>query len=425
MIHRQSNWLITSVGLLSSLLFGMTSCGGDDDSGLTLPQAGTDASGATGGSMGEGGSGDSQNGDGGTATAGRGGGAGKSSSNGGSAGKAGGKGGSAGKASAGNGGSQAGMSDAGSPNNEAGEGGSSGSGASGSGATGGSSGSGGALGGAGSGGTSSAGDAGEGGTPGEEPQPICIFHSDPAPVDGGEGGAPAAPRGVEVGTNAFLGPYLTDLAGFTLYIYGADVPGDCNNAPVSNCSADCAIAWPPFDAGERTLDETLDPSVFGTLARSDGTFQTTYYGWPLYYYKSDTAANTINGQGKGKTWFAAETALPNLMIMRGPTASGGIKYLSDDRGHTLYALSGDTIGHGGDDPVSGCTGECLDSFRPFAPGDVFPVTAIEPHDVSLFFRADGHLQTAYKGAPLYFSKLDVRPGEQNGVGVLGGAVALP
>ena len=269
-------------------------------------------------------------------------------------------------------------------------------------------------------------EGGAGGSPDEVPAKLCVFHSAPSIVGGGEAGAGPAPNGVALGNNAFVGPYLTDLAGITLYIYGADVPGDCATPPVSNCTADCLQSWPIFDAGERQLAPTLDDGVFGTIDRGGGVFQTTYYGWPLYRYKSDTVANTINGQGKGKTWFAAEVELPNLMIMRGPVDSGGVKYLSDDHGHTLYSLSGDTVGGIGVQPKSACTGACLDAFTPFAPGAVYPVTSIEPHDVGLFFRADGALQTAYKGFPLYYAKSDLLAGQTNGLNALfGGALVTP
>jgi predicted lipoprotein with Yx(FWY)xxD motif len=268
---------------------------------------------------------------------------------------------------------------------------------------------------------------GTAGTGGMDPgiEPSCIFHTDPVVGEGGEGGVPPVANGIAVANNAFLGPYLTDLTGLTLYIYGADVPGDCTQAPISNCIDDCTQSWPIFDAGERTLATTLDPAVFGSILRPDGLNQTTFYGWPLYRYKTDTAANMITGQGKGKTWFTAEVSLPNLMIMRGPVSGGGIKYLSDDRGHTLYSLPGDTLGTGDVDPVSSCTGTCLDSFIPFAPGDVYPVTPLEPHDVGLFFRGDGTLQTSYKGAPLYYAKGELHAGEQLGLATLGAALVLP
>lgn len=256
------------------------------------------------------------------------------------------------------------------------------------------------------------------------PLPSCIFHTDPYVGMDADGGTPP-PGGMLVATNVFIGPYLTDLAGMTLYIYGADFPGDCNSPPVSNCTADCAVAWPPFDAHDRSLPATVDPANFGDIDRGDGTHQTTYLGWPLYYYKSDTAPNTINGQGKGKTWFAAETVLPNLMVMRGPVAGGGIKFLADDHGRTLYSIAGDTLGTNGTAPVSNCAGDCAASFFPYYPGDIFPVTSLEPHDVSIFERADGKLQGAYKGAPLYFSSADTRSGDELGVGLHGGALVLP
>jgi predicted lipoprotein with Yx(FWY)xxD motif len=363
-------------------------------------------------------------------------------------------GGKAGSSAQGKGGSTFG----GSPNGTAGEIGESGAGgefAGEGGSSSGKGGSGGKLGTAGKGGTGTLGGAGAGGQAGEDagnggepslggsagsenggglggsggnpPSTSCIYHSAPVVstgqggggAGGGQGGGGAggsAPlSGVKVATHTFLGPYLTDSAGYALYIYGADVPGDCNNLPVTNCYNDCALAWPIFNANARELDPALDDAAFGTIERTDGTFQTTYYGWPLYYYKSDTAPNVINGQNKAKIWFAAETHLPNLMIMRTPVAAGGIKYLSDDRGYTLYAHAADTVGTTGTAPVSACTGACLDAYAPYAPDEIFPVTYLEPHDVRFFFRADGTYQASFKGAPLYYSRADVRAGEQNGL----------
>ena len=45
--------------------------------------------------------------------------------------------------------------------------------------------------------------------------------------------------------------------------------------------------------------------------------------------------------------------------------------------------------------------------------------------MELFFRTDGALQAAYKGTPLYYSALDTRPGAQNGLNLLGGALVVP
>lgn len=394
-------WLTLALGLGTPLLFGLVSCE-KNDGGLALP-GGSAGSGATGGAhagsggraggpdpAGAGGD-DETGGTGGTASGARGG----SGAQGGS-GARGGSSSDAGSTSTGGSGATAGTTVT----------------------------EGGAAGEAGAGTSAESGAGGEGGEPAVLPNEVCIYHSPPALPVIGDAGAPP-PNGVDVATNAFVGPYLTDLAGLALYIYGADQPGDCNTPPITNCFDDCVLSWPIFDAGERTLDPTLDDGAFGTIARPDGKFQTTYLGWPLYRYKSDTAANTINGQGKAKTWFAAEVALPNLMIMRGPTSGGGIKYLGDDHGHTLYALSGDIVGTTGVAPVSNCTAGCADAFLPYAPGAVYPVTTLEPHDIALFFRGDGTLQTSFKGAPLYYAKGDTRSGDVTGLTLFGGALVTP
>ncbi|HEY3493964.1 MAG TPA: hypothetical protein VGK73_04730 [Polyangiaceae bacterium] len=270
------------------------------------------------------------------------------------------------------------------------------------------------------------GGAGEGGSAGagDDVEPACVFHTDAAPP-AGEGGAAGAPGGIAVGTSAFLGPYLTTPGGFTLYLFGADRPGDCERAPVSDCTADCTLAWLPFDAGERALAAGLDDAAFGTIQRDDGSSQTTYYGWPLYTHKADTAPNTINGQGKAKTWIAAELALPNLLVMRTPVAAGGARYLADGRGHTLYSLGADAAGGGGEPPASRCEGACSDAFEPFAPDGVYGSTVIEPRDVSFFGREDGIFQVAYKGMPLYYAKSDAHPAELGGVALFGGALVAP
>jgi predicted lipoprotein with Yx(FWY)xxD motif len=412
-VRQRSLWVL-GFGMMSPLFSGMVSCA-NEPGGLSLPAAGNGATGAKGGSGGNGGgTAASANSEAGSdEVAGGGGHADNTSGTGGAAQGA--KGGTGGSSTAHTGGTHS-----------TGTGGSvSTGGGTETGGTGASVEAGGEGGTAENAGAGNTGVAGAGGSTDQVPVKLCLFHSAPSIVGGGEGGAAPAPTGVAVATNVFVGPYLTDLAGMTLYIYGADIPGDCNTPPVSNCTADCTQSWPVFDAGERHLDATLDDGAFGTIDRGGGVFQTTYYGWPLYRYKSDTTSNTINGQGKSKTWFAAEVELPNLMIMRGPVSGGGVKYLSDDHGHTLYSLSGDTLGGSGVAPRSACTGTCVDAFTPFAPGAVYPVTSIEPHDVTLFLRDDGTLQTAYKGAPLYYAKSDELAGQTNGLTLFGGALVAP
>jgi predicted lipoprotein with Yx(FWY)xxD motif len=240
----------------------------------------------------------------------------------------------------------------------------------------------------------------------------------------GASGDGAPPPSITVLMSPFLGPYLADSAGRTLYTFGNDKPGDCNYPPIPDCEADCAIAWPPFDAGKRTLAMALDPNVFGSVARADGVSQiTTYYGWPLYYYRSDTMGGVVNGQGKSKTWHVATTIPHNIMIMRNKTNP---RYIADGDGRTLYVYAEDRAGVAGSDPVSACTGSCLAMYPPLLKNRINAVSSLPPNDLSLFVRPDmGRQQVAYKGAPLYLSAADARSGDQKGVAMGWTVAAAP
>jgi predicted lipoprotein with Yx(FWY)xxD motif len=264
-----------------------------------------------------------------------------------------------------------------------------------------------------------AGEGGSGGAPIVEPVE-CVFHTT-APPPSGTGGDAAGAATVVVQTSPFVGAYLTDATGRTLYTYGADVPGDCNAPPVSNCTADCPTTWPVFDAGGRVLGPGLDDANFGTMTRPDGSPQTTYFGWPLYYYKSDLTLGQMTGQGKGKTWHAAQVTPPAVVIMK----AGTTKYLADTAGHTLYVSAADQAGTGSEDPVSNCTQDCLTTFAPFHLKTFTAVTSLSANDFQVFVRkGQGGLQLAFKGQPLYRALTDVAPGTTNGTQVAGFTSAI-
>lgn len=254
----------------------------------------------------------------------------------------------------------------------------------------------------------------------------CTFHT-AAPVveggtagTGGTGGA-AATSNVVVQPSAFVGNYLADSAGRTLYTYGADLPGDCNTPPKSTCVADCLVSWPIFEAGARVLGAGLDDAAFGSIQREDGLWQTTYRGWPLYYYKTDLTLGQMAGQGKGKIWHVAEVVLPSVTIMK----AGTLKYLADIDGHTLYVSAADQVGTAVDDPISNCSGSCLDTFEPFHEKNFSAVTILEPLDFAVFARAGAGLQLSYKGKPLYRAATDVKSGDTTGTATDGFTVAEP
>jgi len=285
-----------------------------------------------------------------------------------------------------------------------------------------------------SGGTT-AGTTGQGGSA-EAVIAECMFHSD-APMitagaggtsgaggssTGGTGGAAGAAANITLQVSPFVGNYLADSTGRTLYTYGADLPGDCQTPPVSTCVTDCLLSWPIFPAGTRILAAGLDDAAFGALHRDDGSWQATYYGWPIYYYKSDLLLGQVAGQGKGKTWHVAQQKPPAVMIMK----VGSAKYLGDAAGHTLYVSAADQAGTSSADPVSNCAGTCLATFEPFHEKNFSVVTSLLISDFGSFVRkAKGGLQVAYKGLPLYRAATDLKAGDMTGIGSSGFTAAVP
>jgi predicted lipoprotein with Yx(FWY)xxD motif len=100
---------------------------------------------------------------------------------------------------------------------------------------------------------------------------------------------------------ASFGTYLTDGAGRALYMWDADREGS------STCYGDCAVAWPPLTVGDAAeAGPGVDASLIGTVARSDGTQQVTYGGWPLYHFETDLQPGELSGQGDtgfGAVWW--------------------------------------------------------------------------------------------------------------------------
>jgi predicted lipoprotein with Yx(FWY)xxD motif len=104
---------------------------------------------------------------------------------------------------------------------------------------------------------------------------------------------------LQVASNPKLGKILVNNAGFTLYVFKNDSPGQ------STCSNGCAKLWPPL-----TISKDAHPTagtgvkgLLGVIQRSDGSYQVTYNGAPLYLYAGDTKAGEANGQGLKNLWF--------------------------------------------------------------------------------------------------------------------------
>jgi predicted lipoprotein with Yx(FWY)xxD motif len=98
-----------------------------------------------------------------------------------------------------------------------------------------------------------------------------------------------------------LGTILVDGEGKTLYGFTVDTAG------TPTCSGGCATNWPAYKVdGEPMVDESLDASVFTTVAAVDGGMQLKAGDWPLYTYSGDSAPGDTNGQGVGGVWFVVK-----------------------------------------------------------------------------------------------------------------------
>lgn len=211
----------------------------------------------------------------------------------------------------------------------------------------------------------------------------------------------AAPDTIQT-THSTLGTILTDSQGRTLYYFANDVPA----SGASSCTGKCTALWPPFSAGTVQVSSPLDPADFSSITLADGTTQTTYYGWPLYYYSADTTPGSTNGEGILKIWF---TVQPDESLLIAHTPALG-SFLTDTSGRTLYVYTKDTAGTGT------CTGACLAKWPAFVASPVTAPSILKSSDLTELSRADGVNQTAFMGKPLYYYAGDAKPGDVTGQG---------
>jgi predicted lipoprotein with Yx(FWY)xxD motif len=218
--------------------------------------------------------------------------------------------------------------------------------------------------------------------------------------DEDEATAPAA-LGIELRTSATFGSYLTDTNGKSLYFFASDADG------ASACSGNCATIWPPYYLESTTIPAGLLAGDFGFITRADGKKQTTYKGWPLYYFSSDAAANEIKGDGASNVWFVAK---PDYVVMVAKV--DGVTYLVGAKGKTVYTFDNDT------NNTSNCSGTCATTWPPYFYSDTIVVPSIlKATDFGTITRADGAKQHTFLSQPIYLFKDDTNRGTRNGDGV--------
>ena len=218
-----------------------------------------------------------------------------------------------------------------------------------------------------------------------------------------------------------LGMILTDQEGFTLYYYTKDALPE-----TSTCTGGCVDNWPLFYVENPEPGDGLDMADFGVIEHPEGGMQTTYKGWPLYYWVNDENPGETKGEAVGDVWFVAKPDY-SIMLMDGlligkdgvsynsayEAGEEMVQYFVDEYGRSLYIFVTDNYNK------NNFTAE------DFGNNGVWPVYEEEfQHvastlDESMFGSIDvfGHQQLTFKGWPLYYFGQDTLRGQTTGVSV--------
>lgn len=223
--------------------------------------------------------------------------------------------------------------------------------------------------------------------------------------------APA--KSLEVKATSKLGDVVTDAKGWSLYRFDDDTASPSQ----SNCDGACEKAWPPVPAKDAEATKGISQAQMGKVKRTDGSWQLTLGGWPVYRYAKDTKPGDLKGHGVGETWNALapdgnKASAKNAKQLKAVNNPELGKILSDAKGRTLYRFDKDSAW-----PMkSNCKGSCLDTWKPAKPVDRSKVSGVDPKLLTTYKRADGTEQLTIDCWPLYWFTGDKEPGDINGQG---------
>ena len=217
---------------------------------------------------------------------------------------------------------------------------------------------------------------------------------------------------VKLVDNATLGPYMVDAQGNTIYYFTRDLAG------TNTCTGGCAAVWPIFYEPNLVLGDGLKAEDFATITTADGQPQTTYKGWPMYYYSPADAAGQnvrekageVKGENVGGVWFVMKpdysVLLARTTVVNKTTSQSALKsFLIDSQGRTLYTFGRDQTAP--TTQPTNCSGNCIATWPVYLEtGRTLP-SSLESSDFGVITRPDGpngstRQQTTYKGLPLYY-----------------------
>lgn len=213
-----------------------------------------------------------------------------------------------------------------------------------------------------------------------------------------------------------LGSVITGDGGKTLYFFAPDVSG------TSSCTGTCKDTWPVYYQATPTIGTGLKAADFATITRADGDKQTTYKGWPLYYYKNDVNAGDVLGEGIGGVWSVSKAHYTVMLASQQLVGSDGKNYLFDTKegvgssiflvdsvGRTLYAFAPDKFNKNTYTKADLSNNPTWPIFETATIGDL--PSKLAKTDFAII-TAVGKTQLTYKGWPLYYFGPD---GAQRGI----------
>jgi len=223
---------------------------------------------------------------------------------------------------------------------------------------------------------------------------------------------------LKLAASASFGSVITDGTGKTLYCFVKDAKN------TSSCIDGCLTTWPVYYAENATPPTGLNAADIATITRADGSKQTTYKGWPLYYYAGDKAKDEIKGDGVGSVWFVAKPDYSVMMASQQLVGHDGKNYtadakegvgvtvyLTDAKGRTLYAFTPDTFNK------NTFTKPDLsnNAVWPIFESEILNVPSILKKADFTVITSVGKNQLSYKGHPLYYFGSDAAKGDTKGV----------
>jgi predicted lipoprotein with Yx(FWY)xxD motif len=108
------------------------------------------------------------------------------------------------------------------------------------------------------------------------------------------------------------------------------------------CTGACAVTWLPL-----VVPKSLKPragadvsaALLGRVRRSDGRWQVTYHGTPLYLFSGDKKAGQVNGQGLDGVWHAITPRGVTVMKTVSTTSSQSTSSTSGSQGTSSPPMS--------------------------------------------------------------------------------------